>query len=88
MSSIARSPRRASVLAFVTSQLLHSHRSIIAKTKFADSQPREIIFDMPRPQRDWPDPANPPDDCKPARDRVPMAWTIPPDKLDPKRPQY
>jgi hypothetical protein len=44
------SPRRASVLAFVTSQLLHSHRSIIAETKFADSQPREIIFDLPRPE--------------------------------------
>jgi hypothetical protein len=53
------SPRRASVLAFVTSQLLHSHRSIIAETKFADSQPREIIFDLPRPDRSKPRPENP-----------------------------
>jgi len=53
------SPRRASVLAFVTSQLLHSHRSIIAETKFADSQPREIIFDLPRPDRSEPRPENP-----------------------------
>jgi hypothetical protein len=53
------SPRRASVLAFVTSQLLHSHRGILAETKFADSQPRQIIIDMPEPDRSEPYPENP-----------------------------
>jgi hypothetical protein len=53
------SPRRASVLAFVTSQLLHSHRGILAETKFADSQPRQIIIDMPEPDRSEPRPENP-----------------------------
>jgi hypothetical protein len=46
------SPRRASVLAYITNQLLHSHRAIILETKADDDQPQEIIFDMPRPKRD------------------------------------
>jgi hypothetical protein len=50
------SPRRASVLAYITNQLLHSHRSIILENKAIADQPQEIIFDMPRPERDWPDP--------------------------------
>src|SRR5712692_763994 len=49
------SPRRASVLAYITNQLLHSHRSIILENKAIADQPQEIIFDMPRPERDWPD---------------------------------
>ncbi len=55
----ASPPRRASVLAYITNQLLHSHRAIIMETKAEDDQPQEIIFDMPRPQRDWPDPVPP-----------------------------
>ena len=46
------SPRRASVLAYITNQLLHSHRAIILETKAEDDQPQEIIFDVPRPKRD------------------------------------
>jgi hypothetical protein len=53
------SPRRASVLAYITNQLLHSHRAIILETKAEDDQPQEIIIDMPRPMRDWPDPVPP-----------------------------
>ena len=70
------SPRRASVLAYITNQLLHSHRSIILETTPAKEETR-IINDLPRPQRDWPEDIHPPDDCRPAPDRVPMAWTIP-----------
>jgi len=43
------SPRRASVLAFISSQLLHSHRAV---QKELDTQPQQIIFDLPRPKRD------------------------------------
>jgi hypothetical protein len=46
------SPRRASVLAFITSQILHSHRTILLENKAIADQPQEIIFDMPRPNRD------------------------------------
>jgi hypothetical protein len=53
------SPRRASVLAYITNQLLHSHRAIILETKADDDEPQEIIFDLPRPKRDWPDPVPP-----------------------------
>jgi hypothetical protein len=55
------SPRRASVLAYITNQLLHSHRAITLETKPAEEVPR-IIIDMPRPDHDdWPKPrpANP-----------------------------
>ncbi len=50
------SPRRASVLAYITNQLLHSHRAIILETKAVDDEPQRIIIDMPGPERDWPDP--------------------------------
>ena len=50
------SPRRASVLAYITNQLLHSHRAIILETKPANDEPQQWIFDLPRPERDWPDP--------------------------------
>src|SRR5712692_10043512 len=50
------SPRRASVLAYITNQLLHSHRAIIVETKLASDEPQQWIFDLPRPERDWPDP--------------------------------
>ena len=43
------SPRRASVLAFITNQLLHSHRAI---EKEEAKQPTQFIFDLPRPKRD------------------------------------
>ena len=53
------SPRRASVLAYITNQLLHSHRAIILETNAADEEPIRIINDMPRPARDWPDHVSP-----------------------------
>ncbi len=43
------SPRRAAVLAYITNQLLHSHRAIQEES---DSEPEEIIWDLPRPKRD------------------------------------
>ena len=43
------SPRRAAVLAFITNQLLHSHRAI---KKESDAEPTQIIFDLPRPKQD------------------------------------
>lgn len=42
------SPRRASVLAYVINQLLHSH--VVAEKEVDQSQ--EILLDMPRPKRD------------------------------------
>jgi hypothetical protein len=42
-------PRRAAVLAYITNQLLHSHRAI---QKESDDEPQQIIFDLPRPKRD------------------------------------
>jgi hypothetical protein len=50
------SPRRASVLAYITNQLLHSNRAIILEAAPAEEQPRRIIIDMPEPDRDWPEP--------------------------------
>ncbi len=47
------SPRRASVLAYITNQLLHSHRAIEHEV---DSEPQQIIFDLPRPDRGDPRP--------------------------------
>jgi hypothetical protein len=45
------SPRRASVLAYITNQLLHSHRAIdYDDQRHSDDHPN-IIFDMPRPDR-------------------------------------
>ena len=43
------SPRRAAVLAYVTSQLLHTH---VAVEKDAANEPEQFIFDLPRPKRD------------------------------------
>jgi len=45
------SSRRAAVLAFITNQLLHSHRAI-QKEAQADPQPQRVILDMPGPLRD------------------------------------
>jgi len=42
------SPRRASVLAYITAQPLHTH---VAAEKESD-QPQQFIFDLPRPKRD------------------------------------
>src|SRR5258708_34414140 len=49
------SPRRASVLAYITNQLLHSHRAIFLETTPADDHP-QVSFYIPRPHRDWPHP--------------------------------
>jgi hypothetical protein len=44
------SPRRASVLAYITNQLLHSHRAIDRENN-PDDDHVNIIMDMPRPDR-------------------------------------
>jgi hypothetical protein len=46
------SPRRAAVLAYITNQLLHSHRAIEREHNAQAEEPQQIIFDLPRPQRD------------------------------------
>ena len=43
------SPRRAAVLGYLTNQLLHSHRAMDVES---ENEPQQIIFDLPRPQRD------------------------------------
>lgn len=43
------SPRRAAVLAYITSQLLHSH---VVAEKEAEDEPQQFVFDLPRPKRD------------------------------------
>ena len=44
------SPRRASVLAYISNQLLHSHRAIDRENN-PDDDHVNIILDMPRPDR-------------------------------------
>jgi hypothetical protein len=46
------SPRRAAVLAYITNQLLHSHRAIEREVNAQADEPQQIIFDLPRPKRD------------------------------------
>jgi len=71
------SPRRASVLAYITNQLLHSHRAIVLETNAANEEPIRIINDMPRPDRDWPDPEPaPPTHHAPPSHPV-MSWLHP-----------
>ena len=45
------SPRRAAVLAYITNQLLNSHR-VVLKQEELDNKSQPIIFDLPRPKRD------------------------------------
>jgi hypothetical protein len=45
------SPRRASVLAYITNQLLHSHRAIDYDDERHSDGPVTIIMDGPRPDR-------------------------------------
>ena len=47
------SARRAAVLTYIASQLLHSILTLIKEEK---DKPTEIIFDGPRPVRNYPDP--------------------------------
>lgn len=49
MTEGAISPRRASVLAYVTTQLLHTH---VAAEKEASNEDQQIFFDLPCPKRD------------------------------------
>jgi hypothetical protein len=59
------SARRAAVLAYITNQLL---RTLPAITKEENSEPTQIIFDMPGPDRDKPDPTSAsaePNPCQP-----------------------
>ncbi|HEY4816223.1 MAG TPA: hypothetical protein VIH67_02260 [Candidatus Acidoferrum sp.] len=51
------STRRAAVLAYITNQLL---RTLPAIAKEENAEPTTIIFDMPGPDRDAPDPHHPP----------------------------
>jgi len=51
------STRRAAVLAYITNQLL---RTLPAIAKEENAEPTAIIFDMPGPDRDAPDPHHPP----------------------------
>jgi hypothetical protein len=46
------SARRAAVLAYITNQLLHSHRAIKREIDAQADEPQQLIFDMPRPDRD------------------------------------
>jgi hypothetical protein len=50
------SPRRASVLAYITNQLLHSHRAIALEVGPPVEEKQRIVIDMPRPDREWPKP--------------------------------
>jgi len=54
-------PRRASVLAYITNQLLHSHSAFCRENREQDDQPQQIIIDLPRPKRDDPLPNELPD---------------------------
>ncbi len=46
------SPRRAAVLAYITNQLLHSHRAVHREAVSQDDETQQIIIDMPGPCRD------------------------------------
>jgi hypothetical protein len=50
-ASLRVSPRRASVLAYITNQLLHSHRAIDYDDDRHSDEPVTIIMDVPRPDR-------------------------------------
>jgi hypothetical protein len=43
------SPRRASVLAYISNQLLHSY---VVAEKESENEPQQFIFDLPRPKCD------------------------------------
>lgn len=45
------SPRRAAVLAYITNQLLHTHRAIDYDDERHSDEPVNIILDGPRPDR-------------------------------------
>jgi hypothetical protein len=47
-------PRRASVLAYITNQLLHSHSAFYRELHAQDDEPQQWIMDLPRPHRDDP----------------------------------
>jgi hypothetical protein len=60
-------PRRASVLAYITNQLLHSHSAFYRELHAQDDEPQQWIMDLPRPRRDDPVPPSHPD----------MTWLVP-----------
>src|SRR6266850_323490 len=60
-TSSSSSPRRASVLAYITNQLLHSQSAFCRENREQDDQPEQIIIDLPRPKRDDPLPNELPD---------------------------
>jgi hypothetical protein len=53
-------PRRASVLAYITNQLLHSHSAFYREIHAKDDEPQQWIMDLPRPRRDDPVPPSHP----------------------------
>jgi hypothetical protein len=59
------STRRAAVLAYITNQLL---RTLPAIAKEEDAKPTTIIFDMPGPERDRPQPEQNPQHAVPTPD--------------------
>ncbi len=49
-------PRRAAVMAYTCNLLLRTLPAIDREINPQDDEPQQIIFDMPRPKRDWPTP--------------------------------
>jgi hypothetical protein len=49
-------PRRAAVMAYTCNLLLRTLPAIDRELNPQDDEPQQIIFDMPRPERDWPTP--------------------------------
>jgi hypothetical protein len=54
------SPRRASVLAYITNQLLHSHHAIDREKVSQSGDEPQVIIDIPGPRRDDPIPPSHP----------------------------
>ena len=72
------SPRRASVLGYITNQLLHSHRAVRQEQPVIIEEITSVEpGDIPRPGDSWRTKLYPADDSRPARERVPCYWTIP-----------
>jgi hypothetical protein len=71
------SPRRASVLAYITNQLLHSHRAIDRENllELEADPPRVELGDFPRPGHSR----------RTTHEQPPVAWAVPAANLDPEK---
>ena len=72
------SPRRASVLGYITNQLLHSHRAIDRENllQLEDAEPPRVeLGDFPRPGHSR----------RTTHEQPPMAWAVPAANLDPEK---